>query len=137
MPEITPHHRRPIPTALVSRPGVFRQSLAASLGACPWIEVVAAFGDGLTTLNQLAEFGPEIVVIDSNLLDEEVDALVVAIKAKHPLVRCLVLTSSGSREACVRARVAQMQLLLVTHLDRTCERSCLSWREFRLIDGPA
>lgn len=106
MPEITPQHRRPIPTALVSRPGVFRQSLAASLGACPWIEVVAAFGDGLTTLNRLAEFGPEIVVIDSNLLDEEVDALVVAIKAKHPLVRCLVLTSSGSREARVRARGA-------------------------------
>ena len=60
----------------------------------------------VTTLNQLAEFGPEIVVIDSNLLDEEVDALVVAIKAKHPLVSCLVLTSSGSREARVRAHGA-------------------------------
>ena len=33
-----------------------------------------------------------MLVIDSNLLDEEVEALLAAVKTEHPAIRCLVLT---------------------------------------------
>ena len=76
-----------------------QQSLRTSLAACPWIAVVASFGDGLSALNHLAQFHPGILVIDSNLLDEEVDALLAAVKTKQPATRCLVLVRSSSRNA--------------------------------------
>ena len=88
----------PIPAVIVSRPGIMQQALRSSLAACPAIAVVASFGDGLTTLNHLAQFHPGILVIDSNLLDEEIDALIGAVKAKQPAIRCLVLLKSSQQE---------------------------------------
>ena len=97
MIETSPQNNQPIPTAVVSRPGIMQQSLRTSLAAYPWIVVVASFGDGLTALNHLAQFQPGILVIDSNLLEEEVDALLDAIKTRQPDIRCLVLARSSVR----------------------------------------
>lgn len=86
-----------VPVAVVSRPGIMQQSLRASLAGCPGIAVVASFGDGLTALNRLAGLQDGILVIDSNLLDEEVDALLGAVKVRQPGIRCLVLAQSMLR----------------------------------------
>jgi DNA-binding NarL/FixJ family response regulator len=99
MNEKTLPNGRPVPTAIVSRPGIMEQSLRASLAACPSIVVVASFGDGLTALNHVTAHAPSLLVIDSNLLDQEVEALLSAVKAKQPATRCLVLTRSSQREA--------------------------------------
>jgi len=98
MIETTRADTPPVPTIVVSRPGIMQQSLRASLAACPWIAVVASFGDGLTTMNQLARIHPGIVVIDSNLLEEEVDALIAAVKVSQPAIRCLVFLKSTQQE---------------------------------------
>jgi DNA-binding NarL/FixJ family response regulator len=92
-----PESSQPIPTVIVSRPGIMLQSLRASLAACPGIAVVASFGDGLTALNRLAGLQHGILVIDSNLLDEEVDALLGAVKVRQPGIRCLVVAQSRLR----------------------------------------
>lgn len=89
----------PIPTVMVSRPGIMRQSLRASLAACPGIEIVGAYGDGLTALNHVGAQMPALLVIDSNLLDEEAEALLAAVKARYSSTRCLVLTRSSQQEA--------------------------------------
>lgn len=91
-----------MPTALVSRPGIMQQSLRASLAACPGIEIVGAYGDGLTALNAMAEHAPALLVIDCNLLDEEVEALLAAVKAHDATTHCVVLTRSGQRAAWAR-----------------------------------
>ena len=98
MSESTPQPHSPMPTALVSRPGILQQSLRASLAACPGVEIVGAYGDGLTALNAVAEHAPALLVIDCNLLDEEVEALVAAVKARQT-TRCLVFTRSQQRDA--------------------------------------
>lgn len=90
---------QPAPTAIVSRPGIMEQSLRASLAACPSIVVVASFGDGLTALNHVTAHAPALLVIDSNLLDQEVEALLAAVKARQLTTRCLVFTRSSQREA--------------------------------------
>ena len=41
-------------TALVSRPGIMQRSLRASLAACPSVEIIGVYGDGLTALNGVA-----------------------------------------------------------------------------------
>ena len=66
-----------------------------SLAACRGIDVVATSGDGLTALRQVALHHPDMLVIDANLLDEEVEALLAAAKTEHPAIRCLVLTRSN------------------------------------------
>ena len=85
------------PTVIVSRPGIMQQSLRASLADCRGIDVVATSGDGLTAWRQVAKLRPELLVIDSNLLDQEVEALLAAAKAEQPALRCLVLVRSSLR----------------------------------------
>jgi DNA-binding NarL/FixJ family response regulator len=88
-----------MPTIVVSRPGVLQQSLRATLAAHPWIQVVASPGDGLTALNLVIEHQPKLMVIDSNLLAEEIDALLAAVKVKVPATRCLVCAQSSRQIA--------------------------------------
>ena len=97
MIETTLQNNRIVPVAVVSRPGIMQQSLRASLAACPGIVVVASFGDGLTALNRLAGLQHGILVIDSNLLDEEVDALLGSVKVRQPGIGCLVFAQSRLR----------------------------------------
>ena len=89
---------QPASTIIVSRPGIMQQSLRASLAACSRITVVASAGDGLTALSQVTKLQPGLLVIDANLLDDEVDALLMAVKSRQPATRLLVLVRSGLRE---------------------------------------
>jgi DNA-binding NarL/FixJ family response regulator len=89
---------QPVPTIVVSRPGVMQQSLRSSLSACGGINVIASSGDGLTALGQVKRHRPGMLVIDSNLLNDEVESLLVAVKAEQPATRCLVLVRSCARE---------------------------------------
>lgn len=95
--EQTSHSRQPLATAIVSRPGIMQQSLRAALAAVPSLVVVASLGDGLTALNYVAAQPPALLVIDCNLLDGEVEALLCAVKARQLHTRCLVLIRSSQR----------------------------------------
>jgi DNA-binding NarL/FixJ family response regulator len=88
----------PIPTVIVSRPGVMQQSLRASLATCHEIAVIASSGDGLTALCQVRQHQPGLLVIDSNLLEEEVVALISVVKTELPATRCLVFIRSGQQD---------------------------------------
>ena len=82
-------------TIVASRPGIMQQSLRTSLAAHAWIRLIASAGDGLTALNQVIEHQPQLLIIDNNLLSEEIEALLAAVKAKAPATRCLVCTQSN------------------------------------------
>ena len=129
MIETTRPDTSPVPTIVVSRPGIMQQSLRASLTACPSIAVVASFGDGLTTLNQLARFHPGLLVIDSNLLEEEVDALLAAVRVRQPDIRCLVLVQTNVRHDQLMANGADTVIL------RTGSAQDLQQALFRLAQG--
>ena len=94
-----PENSEPISTVLLSRPGIMQQSLRTlRSGSYPWVSLVASAGDGLTALSEVSRHKPRLVVINSNLLDEEVAALLTdGIKRVHPPARCLVLVRIGSR----------------------------------------
>ena len=107
----SPENQKPISTLVVSRPGVMQQSLRAALAAYPWLSVVASVGDGLTALNQVVQHQPGLLVIDSNLLDEEVEALLTAIKVKTLATRCLVFIRSSQRTERLLAAGADAAIL--------------------------
>ena len=136
MIETTLQNNQPIPTAVVSRPGIMQQSLRASLAACPWIAVVASFGDGLSALNHLAKFHPGILVINSNLLDEEVDALLDRSEEQsNRTTRCLVLARSSARNEQVLIHGAHAPSC-ATGQPRNCRKRCLGWRRIRSTSRP-
>jgi len=93
-----PTNQENILTLLVSRPGIMRQSLQASLAIHSWLTVAAACGDGLTALSQISRQQPQLLIIDANLLEEEVEALLTTVKARWSTIRCLVLLQSTQRE---------------------------------------
>ena len=94
---------QPISTVLISRPGIMQQSLRSSLAACPHIAVVAISGDGLTALKQIMQHQPRLLVIDSNLLDEEVESLLAVARSEQPPICCLVYVSSAHQETAIQA----------------------------------
>jgi DNA-binding NarL/FixJ family response regulator len=99
MIKTTPRTKQAVPTVVVSRPGIMQQSLRSSLAACRGIAVIGSSGDGLTALSQVAKLRPGLLVIDSNLLDEEVEALIAAVKAEQPAIRCVVFVRSSQHRA--------------------------------------
>jgi DNA-binding NarL/FixJ family response regulator len=100
-----------VPTIVVSRPGVMRQALRASLSVCPSILVIFSAGDGLTALNQTVSLQPALVVIDANLLSDEAEALLLAIKARQSPPRCLVFIQSSRHEHQMLAAGADVVML--------------------------
>lgn len=88
-----------------------RQSLSVALTMCSWVSVVAVVGDGLNALNQVLQHQPRLLIIDSNLLDEEVEALLAAVKTRQPAVRCLVFVQAHHREAQLLAARADAVVL--------------------------
>jgi DNA-binding NarL/FixJ family response regulator len=91
-------HQLQVPTIIVSRPGIMQQALRTSLSLCPAISVIATVGDALNALNQVALLHPALVVIDANLLPDESEALVSALKAGQTPPRCLAFVQSSSHE---------------------------------------
>jgi CheY-like chemotaxis protein len=73
--------------------------------------VVASCGDGLTALRQVTKLGPGLLVIDSNLLDEEVEALIAAVKDGQPHIGCLVIARSTHQQAQMLASGADAVVL--------------------------
>ena len=75
-----------------------QQSLRALLEASHELAIVASSGDGLTALCQVRLHRPGLLVIDSNLLEEEVASLVAAVKTEEPTICCMVLIQSSRQE---------------------------------------
>ena len=95
MTKTTPKTSQPVLTVLVSRPGIMQQSLRSSLAACRGIAIIGSFGDGLTAVSQVTKLQPGLLVVDSNLMDEEVEALIAAVKVEQPAIRCVVFVRSS------------------------------------------
>ena len=108
--ETLPPKYQALATVIVSRPGIMQQSLRTLLCACPSIAVVASLGDGLSALNHVAAHKPGLLVVDCNLLDDEVAALLDGVKQLQPPTRCLVLTRSHRQEVNALAHGADAAL---------------------------
>lgn len=98
--------QRKIQTMIVSRPGLMQESLRAGLTSTLRINIVKSIGDGLSALNVIHQEVPELLVLDSNLLEDEIVALLKYVKQDYPTICCLVVTESLRQEQRVLARGA-------------------------------
>lgn len=61
--------------------------------------MIAYTGDGLSAMLQVREHQPGLLVLDHNLLEEEIHALLLAVKGDYPATQCLVIVPSKRMEA--------------------------------------
>jgi len=62
------------------------------------VAVTGSAGDGLSALSMVREVQPALLVVDSNLLEDEVVSLLREVKGAWPEVRCLVLVQTTGRK---------------------------------------
>ena len=79
---------------VASRPGVMQESLRALLTGSGQVAVIGSAGDGLSALSMVREVQPALLVVDSNLLEDEVLSLLKEVKGAWPEVCCLVLVQT-------------------------------------------
>lgn len=68
------------------------------LEAMPGIEVVGIAGGGLSAVELVQERHPNIVIIDGNLSEDEILALLKDAKRLHPAIRLIVLTHTTRQQ---------------------------------------
>ena len=87
-----------VPTVIVSTPGPVESSLRAMLQSLPSVQVVGSAAGCLSALHMAREMGPALLVLDSNLPDQDVLALVQQLKLEPLPTRSLVLTTTRSQK---------------------------------------
>lgn len=75
-----------------------QESLRAMLEAMPGVEGVALAGGCLSAVRLVREKRTDIVVIDSNLSEDEVLAFLKDEKGVHPKIRLVVLTHTTRQQ---------------------------------------
>ena len=67
-------------------------------------------GDGLSAFKLVESQPPHLLVVDSNLLEEELQVLLTEVKLNWPAVHCLVLTQTRRQQEQARAAGADTVL---------------------------
>lgn len=114
-------HKHLLPTIIVSRSVVRRQSLRSRLAAHPNVWVIAAVGDGPSALTKVEQHRPGLLFIDNNLISLELEWLLGAVKAKAPQTRCLLCIETSHNEAWSRPANADAVI--------PCDSSGPEWEE--------
>lgn len=97
---------KPVRVMLVDDHPFLRQGVAASLSACPDIEVCGEAPDAATALRVADETLPDVVVTDLTLPDKNGLDLIRMLRDRHPDLKILVLSMHDEdiyAERCVRA----------------------------------
>ena len=105
-----PRKNNKVKSIIVSAPGAMQASLRAVLKGEETVEVIGCVGGGLSASVIIREQQPDVVLIDSNLPEDEMLALVRKIKDETPEIRCVVLTDTRHRER--QAQIAGADVVL-------------------------
>ena len=88
----------PIKTLLVDDQAVFREAMLALLALDSSVEVVAEAEDGEEALRRIVEHGPQVVLMDLRMPVMGGAEATRRIRAMHPGIRVLVLTTFDQEE---------------------------------------
>lgn len=122
-------HRPRQRVCLVSQPGLIQQATSATLAFLPDITLVATISGALSATALLAQLQPDLLLVDANLPEEEVEALLRWTTEHYPEVSCVVITmTSQQREQALAwgAHAAIQRANMVGQLQATLHQLPLS-----------
>jgi DNA-binding NarL/FixJ family response regulator len=104
---------RAVRVLLVDDQPLFREALGVLLGARGGIEVVGEAGDGADALRQVVRLSPDVVLMDLRMPVLDGIAATRRLRAEHPHVRVLALTTfDGDEEVFAALRAGALGYLL-------------------------
>lgn len=80
---------------LVSLPGLVREATCATLASLAGVSLVGSASGALTATHLLQQLEVELLLVDANLPDEEVEALLSWVKGHRPHVQVMVMTMTS------------------------------------------
>lgn len=84
---------------LVSQPGLIQQATRAVLASLPGVTLVATASGALSATALVPEIQPDLLLIDANLPDEEIEALLAWVRAHRPELLCIVMTQTSRQRS--------------------------------------
>lgn len=106
-----------VPTLIAARPGLMRDSLLAFLRATRRIKVVAVVDDPAAALEATCHHQPHSLVVDADLSEEAVLAVVGQLSAELPALNIVALVH-GFRQQRAFLAAGAGHALLKGHLDQ-------------------
>jgi DNA-binding NarL/FixJ family response regulator len=83
-----------VSTLVVAKPGLMRNSLLAFLRATPGVDIVALVDNATTALQMARILRPAVLLVDTNLAENDVLVMIRELRAEQPAVRSIVLSES-------------------------------------------
>lgn len=88
---------------LVSEPGLIQQATRAMLGSIPDVVVVATASGALSATAMISQLQPDLLLVDANLPDDEVEALLYWSRENYPWLQSIVMTRTSRQRSQVLA----------------------------------
>ena len=96
---------------IAAKPGLMRDGFQAVLAAIPQTTVMDPADDGASALRAVAERQPVLILLDTNLPDNQVWMLLERVKTRWPHVQCLILAVDRRQQQTARAAGADRVLI--------------------------
>jgi DNA-binding NarL/FixJ family response regulator len=96
---------------IVTAPGSLQNGLLALMTAMPETEVVGEASSASAALEMVAERGPDLVLLDVDVADNEPWALLRQVKNDWPTTRCIVLANDVPQQQEAMAAGADIALV--------------------------
>ena len=82
---------------IVAKPSRIRDSLSALLRSVPHIRIVGQVEDVPSAMKMVTDYHPNLVLLGSNLPDDEILTVLIRTKAQQPQTRCIVLANTAQQ----------------------------------------
>jgi two-component system response regulator DegU len=76
---------------IVTHRGTLQDGLQALVRSIPRVDIIGLVGDGTRALEMVREHDPDLVLLDTNLPNDEEWRVLRQIKALWPKIRCIIL----------------------------------------------
>jgi two-component system response regulator DevR len=102
------------PTLIVTRPGSLQSGLQALMTTIPQIGIVGQACNAEAALRMVTTLSPELVLLDTDLPDDETWIVLRQIKTRWPRIQCVVLADNVRHQQ--EAEVAGADVVLLKGL---------------------
>lgn len=96
---------------IMARPSRLREALRALIATLPQLEIVGQVEERVAALKMVQERQPGLLLLDSSLPDNEVEATIEQIKLERSETYCIVLAHSERQQAALKSAGADEVLL--------------------------
>ncbi len=110
---------KPLRVVIADDQASVREGLVLLLGGLPGIDVVSAAADGAQALEQVAEHGPDAILLDLHMPVLDGIGAIRRLVAEHPDVAIVVLTTYADDASVLEALRAGARSYLTKDADRT------------------